>query len=147
MMDESFSADSRLIQALLKRSLPLTCRAERALFNQGDPPEGLFILEQGEALLVMRSDEGRTVLCLEAGSGSLLGLPGVIGKEPYTLTAFVRDDAKVSFISRENFERTVQEEPGLYPSILQILAAEVHSVRRAIAESGAPLGAVRRAAS
>ena len=29
-------------------------------------------------------------MCAEAGSGSLLGLPGVITKEPYTLTAFIR---------------------------------------------------------
>lgn len=83
----------------------------------------------------MTSNSGRTVMCLEAGSGSLLGLPGVITKEPYTLTAFIRKGSKVSFITRENFVQTVQEEPELYPSILQILAAEVRSVRRAIRES------------
>jgi len=135
MRHESRSADGSLVQALLKRSLPVDCGEWRTLFNQGDTPDGLFILERGEAVLVMRSDAGRTVMCREASAGSLLGLPGVISNEPYTLTAFACNGSAVSFISREDFERTLEEDPGLFPGILQILATEVHSVPRAIAES------------
>ena len=133
MRHESCTTDRKLIKALVKRSLPVDCSKGRTLFNQGDTSEGLFLLERGEAVLEMRSEVGQAVLCLEARSGSLLGLPGVIANEPYTLTAFVRNGSTVSFIRREDFEQTLREEPGLFPSILQILAAEVHSVRRAIA--------------
>lgn len=135
MKNESFSADGRLIRALMKRSQAVTCGEGGTLFKQGETPKGLFILEQGEAALVMASNAGRTVMCVEVGAGSVLGLPGVISKEPYTLTAFIRKGSLVSFISREDFEQTVREEPELYPSILQILAAEVRSVRRAIREA------------
>jgi CRP-like cAMP-binding protein len=134
MKHESFSADSRLIQALEKRSLPVACSEGGFLFNQGDTPESLFILERGEAALVMESDAGRQVMCLEAGSGSLLGLPGVIANEPYTLSAIIRKGSVVSFISREDFEWTIQEEPGLYPSVLQMFAAEVRFARQALSE-------------
>jgi CRP-like cAMP-binding protein len=134
MKDESFSADSRLIQALVKRSIPVACSEGRTLFNQGDTPDGVFILERGEAALLMKSDAGRIVMCLKAGSGSLLGLPGVISKEPYSLMAIIRKNSTVSFISREDFGRTIQEEPGLYPSVLKVLAAEVRFARGTLAK-------------
>jgi CRP-like cAMP-binding protein len=134
MKDESFSADGRLIHALVKRARTVACGEGGTLFKQGGTPKGLFILEQGEAALVMVSNAGRAVMCVEVGSGSLLGLPGMITKEPYTLTAFIRKGSSVRFISGEDFEQTVREEPELYPNILQILAVEVRSVRQAIRE-------------
>lgn len=145
MKHPSLSADSRLIQALEKRSLHVACSEGGFLFNQGDTPKGLFILERGKAALVMRSDAGQPVMCLEAGSGSLLGLPGIIANEPYTLTAIIRKGSVVSFISREDFERTIQEEPVLYPSVLQMLAAEVRFARQALSEGYAAAEGLQRA--
>ena len=135
MKHESFAADSRLVQALEKRSLPVACSDGRTLFNQGEIPTGLYILQRGEAALVMKSRDGRAVMCLHAGSGSLLGLPGIIANEPYTLTAIIREGSEVRFITRENFVQTIEEQPGLYPSVLEMLAAEVRFARQALAEA------------
>lgn len=135
MKNESHAADGRLIRALVKRSQTVACGEGGTLFKQGETPKGIFILERGEAALVMASNAGRTVMCVEVGSGTLLGLPGVITKEPYTLTAFIRKGSAVSFITREDFEQVVREEPELYPSILLILAVEVRSFRQAMRES------------
>jgi CRP/FNR family transcriptional regulator, dissimilatory nitrate respiration regulator len=135
MKNESHASDGRLIRALMKRSQAVTCGAGGTLFKQGETPKGLYVLEQGEAALMMASNAGRAVMCVEVGPGSVLGLPAVIANEPYTMTAFVRKGSAVSFISREDFELIVREEPELYPSILQILATEVRSVRQAIKEA------------
>ena len=134
MYDESFFADERLIQGLVKRSVPVACTESHVLFNQGDEPIGVFVLQRGEAALVMRSPSGQPVMCFQVGPGSLLGLPGVIGKEHYSLTAIVREGSEVMFISREDFEQVLEEEPELYPSVLQVLAAEVRFARRAFME-------------
>jgi CRP-like cAMP-binding protein len=134
MKVESFRADRKLVFALEKESDPVACGEGRALFKQGEMPKGVFILQKGEAALVMSSPAGRIVMCLQAGSGSLLGLPGVIAKEPYTLTAMVKAGSEVRFISRERFEQVVQAEPELYCSVLTLLAAEVRTARLAIAE-------------
>jgi len=131
---ESFKADSILVQALEKRSQPVSCSEGRKLFIQGETPRGLYILQHGEADLVMDSPAGRTVMCLHAGSGSLLGLTGVVGKEPHTLTAMVRKGSEVRFVAREDFEQTVQTEPGLYPSVLLVLAAEVRAALQSFAD-------------
>jgi CRP-like cAMP-binding protein len=137
MKYESFSADGRLFQALMKRSQTVACGEGGTLFHQGEAPRGLFILERGEAALVMTSDAGQAVMCVEAGPGSLLGLPSVIANKPYTATALVRKGSTVSIIAPEDFDQTLREEPELYPCILQVLAEDFRSVRLAIAEGEA----------
>lgn len=134
MAQDSFAADPKLIRALDTRSQPISCLEDRFLFNQGEDPEGLFILHSGEAILVMHATSGNVVMCLSASAGSLLGLPGVIANEPYTMTAMVRKGSEVGFVTREDFRDLLSAEPLLYPQVLQVLAAEVRIARRTLAE-------------
>jgi CRP-like cAMP-binding protein len=116
------------------RAQPIPCVEDRILFNQGEDPEGLFILHSGEAVLIMHAASGSVVMCLHASGGSLLGLPGVVAKEPYTMTAMVRGGSEVGFVTRKDFEELLSAEPQLYPGVLQILAAEVRIARRTLAD-------------
>jgi CRP/FNR family transcriptional regulator len=128
----AFQADPELIQALEKRSTPISCGEERVLFRQGDAPLGLYILNQGEATLTMNSPAGQPIITTQAAPGSLLGLPGLIGDEPYTLTAIARNGAHISFVARDDFDALMISHPLLSLKILQVLAAEVRSARNAI---------------
>jgi len=71
--------------------------------------------------------------CL-ATTGSLLGLPGVIADQPYSLTAIARKGANIGFVSKEAFNSLMQSEQCLMAKILQVLAAEVRSARLAITQ-------------
>ena len=128
----AFLAAPDLIQALEKRSSPLACAQYHVLFKQGDPPSGLFVLNAGEATLTMTSPTGKIITKVTASAGSLLGLPGLIGNEPYSLTAIAKPGAQLSFITRDNFAMLMQSEPSLALKILQVLAAEVRSARYAL---------------
>jgi CRP-like cAMP-binding protein len=132
---DSFVVNGKLLLALQKRSQPISCAEDRFLFSQGEEPIGLFILESGEAVLVMHGDSGNVVMCLHANAGSLLGLPGVIGNEPYSMTAMVRKGSEVGFVTRSDFEELLRAEPPLYPKVLQVLAAEVRAARLALANA------------
>lgn len=131
---ESFLADRELIHSLEGRSTPIPCNENRILFKQKDVPAGLYILESGEAILMMESASGRAVMCLEAGPGSLLGLPGIVANKPYTLTAIARKNSTVRFVTRDDFEDVVRTDPALLLQVLQLLAAEVRAARQALAE-------------
>jgi len=134
----AFVADPELLQALDRQSVPLICGQKRVLFRQGDVPDGLYILKSGSATLSMTTSASAEILALEAGPGSLLGLPGLIGNEPYTLTAIAQAGSEVRFLARENFTALMRTDPMLALKILQVLAAEVRSARSAILEqSGA----------
>jgi CRP-like cAMP-binding protein len=134
MKCESFVADRELIRSLEKRSAPVPCDQSRILFKQGEVPAGLYILESGKAMLMMESASGKAVMCLEAGPGSLLGLPGIVANEPYTLTAIARKDSAVRFVTRDDFEDAIRTEPALQFQMLQLLAAEVRAARQALSE-------------
>ncbi len=133
-MGNSFLADDSLVEALEGRSVPVPCSQGRILFKQGDVPTGLYILVSGTAELMLESRRGGAVLWLHAPAGSLLGLPAVVGNEPYTLTAKACKGAEVKYVARSDFEDVIRAEPSLYMKALQVLAAEVGAARRALAE-------------
>ena len=130
----AFVADAELVEALAQRATPIACNEDRILFRQGDEPSGLYVLQSGQAVLTMNSVNGDPVLAFEAIPRSLLGLPGVVSNQPYTLTAVACAGADVCFISCEQFKSFMQSYPLHAFKILQVLAAEVSAARRAISQ-------------
>ena len=128
----AFLADPELIRALSEHATPIVCDTDRILFQQDDPAAGLYILHKGEATISMTSQQGQTVLSVAAKDGSLLGLPGLISNQPYSLTAVARAGARVSFLGRSEFTTLMESNPPLAFKILQVLAAEVRSARNAL---------------
>jgi CRP-like cAMP-binding protein len=74
-------------------------------------------------------------MSLHASAGSLLGLPGVIGNKPYTLTAVASKQSNLRFVARKDFEELLSADPSLYPEVLRLLATEVRTARYALSES------------
>ena len=130
----AFVADQELIAALERRSAPIACEEDRILFRQGEFPEGLFILHEGTATLTMESPLGEAVMQGTASAGSLLGLPGLIGNEPYSLTARALKGARISFVKRDDFSSLMLTEPAMSVRVLRVLAAEVRTARFALSE-------------
>jgi CRP-like cAMP-binding protein len=128
----AFVADPELIHALEKHSTAIPCGGDRVLFQQGEIPVGLYILHQGETTLTMTSPSGQQVMQIQARAGSLLGLPGVIGNQPYTLTAIAHSGAELNFLPRDEFTSMMQADPLVALKILEVLAAEVRSARYAL---------------
>jgi CRP-like cAMP-binding protein len=133
MLDPSaFVADPELVDALSKQATPIVCDTDRVLFRQGDSADGLYILHDGQATVSMTGNSGETVLSFQTSAGSLLGLPGLVSSQPYTLNAIARAGAKISFIDRAAFTAFMNSNPLLAFKVLQVLAAEVSAARRAI---------------
>jgi CRP-like cAMP-binding protein len=130
----SFIAEKELIEALEKRSSTVVCSESRSLFVQGGTPAGLYILRKGSASLTMESPTGGSLMSITLHPGSLLGLPALIGNEPYTLTAIAEKDAELGFVTREDFNSLMISDPSLSIRVLRVLAAEVRSARHAISE-------------
>jgi CRP/FNR family transcriptional regulator, cyclic AMP receptor protein len=134
----AFVADPALIQILFSRSTPVSCHEDHVLFRQGDAPVGLYILKSGAATLSMSSQVGKELISSHAVSGSLLGLPGLIGNEPYSLTAIAHAGAQVGFIDRAAFTSLMGTDSMLAFKVLQVLAAEVRTARSAILQRATP---------
>jgi CRP/FNR family cyclic AMP-dependent transcriptional regulator len=131
----AFLADSELLRALEQHATALVCEEDRVLFRQGDPPDGVYLLLDGTAAVTMDSGHGTTVFTCQAKPGSLLGLPALVGKQSYSLSATARPGAKVKYVAKDEFDTLMQSELALMVKVLQVLAAEVRSARMAITQS------------
>jgi CRP-like cAMP-binding protein len=128
-----FLADAELVVELEKRSELVRFRGgSRILFHQGDPPAGVYIVMRGTVTLTMQCEVGQVVFKIQVGPGSLLGLAAVISNKPYTLTAQALEHSAVSVVSRQEFADMIRTNPGLSFKALQVLAAEVRSMRHAL---------------
>jgi CRP-like cAMP-binding protein len=130
----AFVAEKELVEALEVRSSTIVCKEDKRLFSQGGDPSGLFILRKGKAKMSMESPTGGVLMALALNPGSLLGLPALIGNEPYTMTATAEKDAEFGFVSREDFNSMMLTDPTLAVRVLRVLAAEVRMARHAISE-------------
>jgi CRP/FNR family transcriptional regulator, cyclic AMP receptor protein len=130
----AFIAEPELIDALARRSATVSCAQDRVLFKQGESPAGLFILRKGKASLTMQSATGTIIMSIMASPGSLLGLPAVVGNEPYTLTATALKGSEFGYLTREDFSSLMLSEPWIGMRVLRVLAAEVRTARHAISE-------------
>ncbi|MGO8932922.1 MAG: Crp/Fnr family transcriptional regulator [Terracidiphilus sp.] len=128
----AFIADPQLVRALDALSTIVPCESDRPLFRQGEPAVGIFILHEGVVTLSMMSQDGHSLLAAQARPGSILGLPGVISNEPYTLTATAGPGAQVCFVSRDDLTALMHADPAMSIKMLQVLAAEVRSARKAL---------------
>jgi CRP-like cAMP-binding protein len=130
----AFVAEQELIEALKKHATRVDCEKDRLLFKQGDAPEGLYIFCGGEVSLTLTSLSGDVVMSLSVDAGSLLGLPGVIGNVPYSLSARAKKGSLVTFVKREDFNHLMLTDPSVSVGILRVLAAEVRTARMALVE-------------
>ena len=127
----AFVADPELVKELEKHATLVDCREKRVLFEQNDPSVGLYILHSGTATMTI-SAQGETIMQVDTVAGALLGLPGLIGNQPYSMTAIAHAGSVVFYISREDFTALMASNPQLSFKILQVLAAEVRTARRAL---------------
>jgi CRP-like cAMP-binding protein len=132
-LSTAFVADPELMKELEKRATPVDVGGDRVLFRQGEAPVGVYLLRKGIASLTNRSD-GDPLLDVQAGAGSLLGVPAVVGAKPYTLTAKALEGAEVSLMKCEDFVHLMHTEPALSFRVLQLLAAEVRFARDTFSE-------------
>lgn len=128
----AFVADPELLNALEERATPVACAEDVVLFQQGEPAIGLYIVQKGEATLSINDADGPPIVSFKTGAGALLGLPGVLGNQTYSMTGVGQAGAKIGFVARSDFNDLMESNPKLSLKILQVLAAEVRTARRAL---------------
>ena len=133
MFDPSaFVAEPDLIRALWQHAIPMDCSEDRKLFRQGNDPSGLFVLQSGEATMILQNDGGVQVARVPMPPGSILGLPALVSDKPYSMSAVAKRGATVGFVNRNDFSALMLTEPMLALMVVRVLAAEVRDTRAAI---------------
>ena len=106
------------------------------LFNEGDVPEGVFLLGTGRVKLFSTAMQGKVFITKIARPGELLGLNAALLGKPYLVSAEVVEPSRINFISRAAFLRFLDRSPRVARDAIQQLSAKYYDAQRALRPRG-----------
>jgi CRP/FNR family transcriptional regulator len=119
--------DARWYKLLLHRAEERTCARTCALWIEGAPTEGLFLLESGTLRLTRKDRCGQQIAVGEESAPSAILTPGLFDGGPNCITAIALTDCTVHVVARSSFLALCQQNPDL---LLKLIAALCRRDRR-----------------
>ena len=96
------------------------------LFNEGEPPRGVFALCLGKVKLTANSSEGHALTLRTIEPGEVFGLSSVVGDCPYMATAETLSACQVGFIPKMEFLRLMRSNSDISIHVARHLSMELH---------------------
>jgi CRP-like cAMP-binding protein len=107
--------DDSQLDRLAAATTEFEAPAGQALIERGDPGSGMFVLEEGQA--VVEAPEGTR----EIGPGDVFGERALLGEEiQRTARVRARTDVRCLAIARPEIERVLAEDPRLAERLTQL---------------------------
>jgi len=104
-------------------------RENTVLFAEGQAPNGVFMLCQGQAKVSRVSRSGATFLPRIVNPGEVLGLNASVTGEPYELTAETTQPSQLNFVKREDFLGFLKEHGDACLHVAQQLSRDSQAGR------------------
>ena len=119
---------------LADRALSKELQAGEMIFSEGDPCEGLYIVQSGNVKIFNTSPGGREqVLHIEKAGNSLAELPVFDGGNYPASTAAV-DHCTLLFISKKDFRALCLERPEVSLKLLKVVSSRLRQLVSIIEE-------------
>jgi CRP/FNR family transcriptional regulator len=113
------------LQSLAKHTLIRNYASGEALFFEGTPCEGLYIVSKGRVRIFKTSPSGREqVLAIEGPCSSIAELP-VFDGGPYPASVTAIEPSELLFIGRQNFRALCLENPEIALKVLQVVGVRL----------------------
>ena len=110
---------------IARRALPRQYSAGELIFGEGDPCQGMYVIESGSVKLFKTSAGGREqVLAVDGPGGSVAELP-VFDDGNYPASAQAVGDARLIFVSKQDFRALVLEHPQVAIKVLRVVGARL----------------------
>jgi CRP/FNR family cyclic AMP-dependent transcriptional regulator len=100
------------------------------LFVEGDPGNGLYVIESGRVKIVLASPAGRELVLAVRGPGEYIGDMALLDGEPRSADAVAAEDCRVLILPREDFVRFVETHPRAAMRLLAVLSRRLRQTMR-----------------
>jgi CRP/FNR family transcriptional regulator, cyclic AMP receptor protein len=117
--------DAAALNVLDKLAFTNVYPAGAALYFEGQPSRGAFLLCHGSAKSSISSGDGKTLINRIVPAGQVLGLSSSISGHPYRCTAETLEPAQVNFVRRDDFLRFLEQHSGAAMNAARQLAQDV----------------------
>jgi CRP/FNR family cyclic AMP-dependent transcriptional regulator len=110
---------------LAQRAVPRSYSAGESVFGEGEPCSGLYVVESGHVRIFKSSANGREqVLSIDGPGSSIAELPVFDGGSyPASVTAI--DEAKLLFVSKQDFQALCLVHPQVALKVLRVFGARL----------------------
>jgi CRP-like cAMP-binding protein len=110
--------------------------AGKILFRAGaSDDDGCYRIEDGLLKVTIVSGHGAERILAFLGEGAIVGELSIIDGLPRSATVAAVSDAKVSFLSRADFEAFAEQHPEVYKSLVRLLAQRLRETDSVVAAS------------
>ena len=100
-----------------------------SLFQEGEQPRAVFILQSGLIKLFRDVEPGHQATVRLVHPGELFGYTSLLGEEPYSLSAESLAPSELCVFSAAAFFKTLESDPSFTRSLLQRTAKELRATR------------------
>jgi len=124
------------VEALQLVKKTLVFPPDAVVFNEGDVPEGVFILCSGRVKLFSATQHGKIFILKIARPGELLGLNATIMDRPYLVSAETVEPCQINFVPRDAFLQYIAEFNEASTHVIEQLADNYYAAQREIQSLG-----------
>lgn len=110
------------LRRLAARCVWRAVRRGTAIFREGEPARGLFVITEGRVKLARLSPAGREQVLHVEGAGASLGEVPVFDGGGYVATAVALTEARLLFVEREALFALCRRRPDVALGIIAVLA-------------------------
>lgn len=117
------------LEAVRKRLIAARFRAGELIYRQGDEPDGLYLVERGQARIESPDAKGGAPLAL-LGDGDIFGEGALLLEGPRSASARAVTDLDAWMLRREDFEDLMLQYPALALNLSRVLEERLRSASR-----------------
>ena len=118
----------RELSFLAERAVPHQFEAGKVIVSEGEPCEGLYVIESGAIKVFKVSADGREqVLTIEGAGGTVAELPVFDGGD-YPASAATLSESSLLLVSKRDFHALCLEHPGVALKMLKVMAARLRKL-------------------
>ncbi len=100
-------------------------KKKQQLFTEGNNPVRLFYIEKGKVKTYKVNDEGKEFTTNLYKEGDFFGYIALLEETVYKESAMALEDAEISVIAKEDFERLINNSAEIQKKFIQLLAKNV----------------------
>ncbi len=110
---------------LAERAVPMRAEPGKLIFSEGQPCEGLYVVESGAVKVYKSSAGGREqVLTIDGAGGSIAELPVFDGGN-YPASAAAVAESRLLFVSKRDFQALCLQHPEVALKVLKVVGARL----------------------
>ena len=113
----------------------ITCRRGELLFDEGDPPDAVYVILHGEVEVIRTGAAGEVVLA-RLGKNELIGEIGVLCNKCRNARIIAQSDVQALRIDKITFMQIVQQVPQLAMAIIRELSERLEHTSDLLTERG-----------